>query len=112
MKTNEPEVSLELRSEILDCILETAVVSRYHLGELLMLLRPGDYPDDRQRAEKLDGEDKDCHGEGGFDLFYHLMDFGKEALRALLIPHLAQAISHKLQVEVAIDWEKRYESSE
>ncbi len=106
--TNEPEISLERRAEILDNILELAVTRCYDLGELIMLLRPDDYGDDRNRACKLDEQDADPHGDGGFGFFQQLQSScDKEELRALLMPHIAQAISYKLHIEVSIAWEKR-----
>ncbi len=106
--TNEPEISLERRAEVLGYILETAVLSLYDLGELIMLLRPDDYGDDRNRACKLDEQDQDARGNGGFGFFQQLQSScDKEELRALLMPHIAQAISYKLHIEVSIAWEKR-----
>lgn len=107
--TNEPEISLERRAEILDSILGMVVTHCYDLGELIMLLRPEDYGNDGDRACKLDEQDKDARGDGGFGFFQQLQSScDKEELRGLLIPHLAQAISYKLDIEVSIAWEKRY----
>src|SRR5690348_14051451 len=108
--TNERNVSSSALASLLDNILGSAA-AEVNCGTLLMWLAKDDYLEycGEAGAHRLDEELLgDAQGQNVFQLFYHLNHhFEKEELRALLVPHLANALGRLLGADVSINLWKR-----
>ncbi len=104
-KTNKIELTLERRSEILDTILRGLVTTHPNLGELLMLLRPGDYAS--CSAEVLDHKCPEGEYDGGRPFSALAVNTSSEELRALLLPFVAEALEYVLDVNATVTWADR-----